>query len=313
MKVTVLLFIVLTLLGLCGCQANKPQAEGSPDVLTAPNFPNEKEQEGVIMDAVQAVGGTAVPAYDPKDYADLPTRTNTTAILSDTTPKTTAQLQEQLGTSGLIVSGYATGNRISYDEDGAFYTKAQFIIDRVFLGSVSPGTTITVSEGYVVRENKKETFIYAYDPEHSYLQNDEYVLLIAKPSKLAPGCYTPIHNPLPIATDCAEWSEEYLDRLLDYFRGDPSTYVRPQDEVYTENGYLIKEEAPDWPRREISNEEMIAELQDNLLIYLATELRIKIWPTEHINYVDEHCGRTKHNMQRWQLPESQLYRYGYDI
>ncbi|MBQ7089533.1 MAG: hypothetical protein IJN82_00270, partial [Clostridia bacterium] len=140
---------------------------------------------------------------------------------------------------------------------------------------------------------------------HSYLQNNEYVLAILKPSFRNDGAYATVHKALPVSEDCDEWNEEYLDSLLDYFRGDTSTYRYPKDTVLTHNGYPVIVEAPDWPQRDISNEDLLEEMQDNLLIYLATELKIKIWPADHINYNGNHTGSTIRNIIRWQYPKEQ--------
>jgi len=52
-------------------------------------------------------------------------------------------------------------------------------------------------------------------------------------------------------------------------------------------------------------------MQDNLFIYLATEMKVKIWPTTHINYTGEFPGISGTGTAQWQLPEAQAKGYIY--
>ena len=81
-----------------------------------------------------------------------------------------------------------------------------------------------------------------------------------------------------------------------------STYKIPENLVYTVNGYPVIQTPPGWPQRDISNEDLIEEMKENVLFYIATELKLKIWPTEHVNYVGNHGGSASDSMYYWQYP-----------
>ena len=313
--------IIMLLLTLCGCQkqpepdnipkANHSNINAAQSEKNEPEQPQDTSSTEPIIDGIESNSGEAVSSYDPADFSDAPIRTPNSSLVLDISPKTVTEIINAVVPNGLIVTGRAYGTRVSYDDGINSGTKTNFLIDHVFYGDVLSGNTVTVSEGYVLRTDGEETFIDCLSNNYSYLQNDEYVLLLLMPSTILEGCYTPAQFALPIGEDCTEWSESYMTSLLDYFRGDKSVYAHPEDYSYTKtfqfkNGkteempvYVI---AQIWPQKNLSDAEMIAEMQDNLLVYLASEYKIKIWPTEHVNYSGTHCARTVSNMAKWQYP-----------
>ena len=304
MKKIISILSVLTLLCLCGCGSGN---DANPLGATPPLTSAETRTDSTITEDFESQSqGTTVHSYDPKDYKNPKRRTSQNSMSVNHHAKTVDEVLENIQDQGLIASGFAYGNRTSVEESLYYATKTQFKIDHVFYGNASPEDTITINESYLLKVDENgEPYIRCISENHSYLQNNEYVLVILKPSFKNDGAYATVHKALPVSEDCNEWSEEYLDSLLDYFRGDTSTYRIPTDTVYMYNGYPVLETAPDWPQRDISNEALIEEMQDNLLIYLATELKIKIWPTEHINYNGNHTGSSINSMIKWQYPKEQ--------
>ncbi|MBQ3085160.1 MAG: hypothetical protein IJC46_06905 [Clostridia bacterium] len=316
------LFLVLC---LCGCAAKQESAD-SFETLTTPEFtaPSEEKESTQADDADitadEAPDGCAplnshvLPTYDLDDYGYLKSYTYSMGTVIDTTPQTVDKIMEMMGPNGLIVSGYAFGERTGIEKtDINFHTRTQFKVDHVFYGNVASGDTIVIKEDYVLKSNGKETYIYSMGQPYSFLKNGEYVLMILRQAKsLEPGVYGPVRNAMPVAEDCDEWSEDYLDSLLDFFRGDPATYAYGEDGMrsYTvtdpdgsKREVIYYQPGKRWPQREISNEALIEEMQDNLLVYLATEFKIKIWPTEHVNYVPAHNGGTQAQLNPWQFPK----------
>lgn len=229
-------------------------------------------------------------------------------IMPEDPPKTTDGIMADIGENGLILSGQAVGNRISYkNKNGKYRSLMQFKVDHVFYGDMQAGETITVADVPILLldENDKPYYI---SPNHRILQNGEYVLLLLSSEKEDNGAYKLAYPYLTVGKDCADWSEESLTQLLDYYRGDPSTYKELGEyteiqEAYDENGNLYyKEKHRDayvWPKKDLSNEAMIEELKDNLLIRLASEYKIKIWPELHINYKGSNDWFLKCHLSRW--------------
>lgn len=306
-KRTLSIILLIALLCLGGCTAKEPTL--SPTGSTIENETENKTppitstEESFSSDA-PAVDPPALGIYDPEEYTDVPTRQDESAMVVDISSKTVSELLERAGEDLIVVTGRAYGNREGiYKSFNYFYTRTLFEIDKVFAGNVTPNTTITINEGYVMRSDGTDTFLYCLNPyTHSYLKNGEYVLMLLRPSPYPEiEGYITSHNQIPIGEDCDEWSEEYLTRMLDFFRGDSSTFRVKKAYVDTAaNGLPIYVEPPKWQPREISNEDLIAEMKENLLIYLATELKIKIWPTSHVNYEENHCDLTKRNLSKWQ-------------
>ena len=310
---------------LCGCAAKQESAD-SFDTLTAPEFtaPSEETEAPPADDAEIPAeelpdgvppAGQALSTYDLDDYGTLRTHSYTMGTIVNVAPKTVEEIMERIGPNGLIVSGYAIGERIGVEKnETSFYTKTQFKVDHVFYGEAVSGESITIMEDYILKANEKEVFIYRIGRTNSFLRNEEYVLLLLTPTGSSyPGMYTPARFAMPVAEDCDEWSEDYLDSLLDFFRGDPATYAYGEDGARsftvknadgTEREVIYYQPGKRWPQREISNEALIEEMQDNLLVYLATEFKIKIWPTEHVNYVPAHNSGTQAQLNPWQFPQS---------
>jgi len=321
--------IIMLLLTLCGCRKEltsdktliaggssikAEHTEESKPIEEETEQPQEDNSNEMIISGIEDVSGIALSSFDLSDYPNLDSRISSNFSYMDISPQTAEEIMNAVGTTGLIVTGYAYGTRVNagLEETKTICTKTKFLIDHVFYGDALAGETIIIGEDYELRNNDNdEVFLYSISRNYSFLQDNEYVLLVLEAYPEISDCYFPTQRALPIGEDCTEWSESYMTSLLDYFRGDKSVYAHPEDYSYTKtfqfkNGKTeelpVYVTAQIWPQKNLSDAEMIAEMQDNLLVYLASEYKIKIWPTEHVNYSGTHCARTVSNMAKWQYP-----------
>ncbi len=213
---------------------------------------------------------------------------------------TYSSVMEDIGEDGIIVAGYATGMRESVWSRRGSYTRTDFVVTDVYRGELTE-FEIKIRENYAVLEQGGERFFHSRESIKEWLQNDIQVLVFLEP--LSDGDYWLHFRHIPLMEDYNNYNEEYLKSVLNFFRGDESQYIA-QEGYWTEcyvresNGEEVglSHYVAYWSKREISDEALLAEMNDHLLIRIATDYEIAIWPYAHKNfklhrYADRQFGR----------------------
>ena len=206
-------------------------------------------------------------------------------------------LMKRLGEDGVIVVGKAQGERRSYQEKTKYeysnhefdaYTITEFKVEKVIYGSVE-AKTIQIREEYgpVI---EKDCVYLQYPVVHmTQLIDGETVLMFLKKKKNA-DWYTSVYTQYPLGPDYADYSEEKLTELLDYYRGKDHVYRYGKDPfpvgMTEQNGETVVVATPftrRWPKSEQSNEEIVEWLSENIVVQLAAKHHIIVWPDGHVN------------------------------
>ena len=182
---------------------------------------------------------------------------------------------EYIGEDGLIVVGSAFGER-----EGTLVntfmaqTKTPFRIEKVFYGT-APGETITVSEDYFpdfTDDNREGKPCICVDGSYTRMRDNEKVLLFLKKSTKTEGLYFPVYYMLPVWDGYDQYPEAAKAQLLAYYRGDETAY-KP--------GYAQKYR---WPTSELTDEELLEQLKDNVLVQTFVEHKVVLWPEGHTEF-----------------------------
>ncbi len=255
--------IVTVLLTFCGCNTGE---NFSPKVEQSITFdPNNMNLTSNI-----AAGNTAMLAPEKYPYY--------------------SDIMESIGKNGIIAAGYATGMRESFWHPQNTHTETQFVVTDVYRGT-PPSSTIVIDESYALIEAQGERSITYVGHEKPFLKNDLRVLVYLEP--LDNGHYYMAYHYIPLMPDYNEYSETYLQSVLGFFRGDKEEYIaestwREEKTEYVNETYSYKYFQTYilnlWQEREISDEALLEEMEDHLLLRTATEYKIALWPYGHKNY-----------------------------
>ncbi len=199
-----------------------------------------------------------------------------------------SDLMQFIGEDGLIVAARAHGDRIGHPNSRYTWTKVK--IEKVFYGT-APSNEIRVQEDYSpVMENGKNYIIYTSD--YSRLKDDELVLLFL--SNLGPEIegYRVVYYQIPLQEGYQNYSEEYLTELLDFYRGNSQVYKQKKQENKepeltvegNEYNLIISDMGDSWPKKNLSNKEMLEELSDNILVQVAANHKVCLWPSGHAKF-----------------------------
>ena len=227
--------------------------------------------------------------YQDQDWSGMPEYTNSLAVTVGW-PQCWSEIKNAMGEDGLIVAGSAYGIREGYCDKG--YTLTNFNIQKVYYGNES-NSVIKIKERFVARSIEGRNYLYSINGEHTFLKDQQSVILFLAKSKTIENGYYPVWYELPLPADYQTYNESYLTDFLDFYRGNRLAYE------YSEMEIVQKEKKnPDgtvelleeiyggnyWPEREISNEALIEEMSEHILVRLVTEYQIKIWPYGHKEY-----------------------------
>lgn len=234
-------------------------------------------------------------------------------------PKTYSELMSKLETfNGIIVSGYAFGTRKGYhNEIMQPKTETSFRVEQVYFGEVDL-KTITILEKYCPLSDAKDATIEYEGPQYSILKNDQKVLMFLRPASKA-GVYFPTYYEIPLPDDYQNYDETAQKELLDFYRGNEAVYQeqyrnitpRVEKEVIELPGGAVEEryvliESPCWPKQDISDEALLEEMSDHILVRLATDYKIKIWPEKHIRFTSTQDRLSKKGIQELSLPDDSV-------
>ena len=200
---------------------------------------------------------------------------------------------------GLIVAGRLEGEREShYKEIDVFpgdeiYTLADLRVEHVFAGKVKEGEVLKLREDYYPLYIDS-WFPYRYT--HNFtkgpvkpLDNGRLRLFLLQKCDRKGSRYELAHPVRILQEDYLDYDEDYLNSLLDYYRGDPEAcYPTFGDEsaTYKEDG-TVERICSDGVNRELDvpNEQIYEEkIAHSVFLNLVVDHKIKIWPEDHKNY-----------------------------
>lgn len=203
---------------------------------------------------------------------------------------------------GLIVAGRLEGEREShYREIDVFpgdeiYTLADLRVEHVFAGKVKEGEVLKLREDYYPLYIDS-WFPYCYS--HNFtegpvkpLDNGRLRLFLLTKSGEKDGSYELAHPVRILQEDYLDYDEDYLNSLLDFYRGDPEVCPATfgdESTTYKEDGTcVIISACGRYTERDITNEQVYEEEMDhNVFFNLVVNHKIKIWPEDHKNYKRE--------------------------
>lgn len=199
-----------------------------------------------------------------------------------------SDLMEEIGENGVIAAGYATGMRESFWKQSERYTMTDFVITDVYRGAVAQ-KNIKIKEDYaVILKGDARVFKGRHSDKFFHLKNDLQVLVFLKPEE--DGSLALKYRYIPLTEDYKNYTDETLASILDFFRGDKKQYIttkgtwselseRKEHGQHTRT-YTVRY----WPQRKVSDQALLEELNDHLLIRIATEYKIALWPYGHKNF-----------------------------
>ncbi|MBQ6823819.1 MAG: hypothetical protein IJP27_04135 [Clostridia bacterium] len=231
-------------------------------------------------------------------------------------------IMQKIEKDGLIAAGYAVGERKGSSDPSQVYTDTTVRLEKVFYGTEKK-TEITVREQYTVYEYQGRLCFTEYSSPDEKLVNDRLVLLfLYKDDK---GLYRQACEAFPLTEDYADYDEkEYIGSLCAFYRGDRSVYMNGGErwfvestvKYYHDDGKVYEEPITYeyggnvWPECNLSDAEVLAALNENVLVQTAVNHKVVLWPYGHKNYtaggslVDDHnrCSSYTPSRALLQLP-----------
>lgn len=268
------ILMLVVLFSICGCNNSATPESELLDVESS--FKTEQSKGNEEKEPMR---------FEEKVLYGLPTVDNENAELRPF-PETLEEMLDRLGENGSIAAGYPAGTRESYSDQIA--TLTDFAVEKVYWGAELPAQ-IKVKEKYALRtDSAGKMYIEERGYDSSRLANDQAALLFLMPSTGEEGVYQLCFVFIPLPDDYQSYDDAYLTEFLDYFRGVRSVYEYPEQVIVpTEmHGSLINVEygGTYWPEQNITNEALLEQMKDHLLIQLATEFKLKLWPYGHGQY-----------------------------
>lgn len=342
MKKSIALMLVVCLLFPCvSCKTDRYEDEelnkvipSSPVIQNDPTEDSEKLQptleEKIFADGcygnvqVEKTENGIVFRYNSEDVSewkvDKIEKDETTEYL-DPSSINYSRLMKRLGEDGVIVAGKAQGKRRSYQEkpkyqypDSEFdaYTFTEFKIEKVFYGNIEE-KVIQIRERYGPVIEKDRVYLQYPVVHMTQLIDGETVLMFLKKKK-NDDWYTSVYTQYPLGPDYADYSEEKLTELLDYYRGKDHVYRYGKDPLPVgmteQNGETVVVATPftsRWPKSEQSNEEIVEWLSENIVVQLAAKHHIIVWPKGHVNEPKHTLPREAREAYRAQSDQDNRY------
>ncbi len=311
----VLIFVLL--FSLCGCNQVKVTEHAAISDLVETEQSNkqytEKEtlENDDITEEMAAVEKTEVREiqFDDEDHTNKKLYDVSTADYLSV-PQTYSELKNWLNhDKGIILAGYAFGKRHGY-LGKEIYTLTEFQVEKVYMGQVE-ARSIRIRENYCPNTMGGEEVLQYQGHRFTQLKDGQKTLLYLLPTKMA-GVYEPIYYEIPLPEDYQNLSDTEKGEIFAFYRGDPAVYKKVPGESYTEmvqnpDGtismvhHIAGEQY--WPERTLSNEELLRELQEHILLQTVEEYHIKIWPMGHIRYSAKENSFSKEGMVSLSIPD----------
>ncbi len=277
--------LLLLVIALCifGCKSQPSTEHGVIDISTLEK--QETEESGGTQPSKQESEPKPME-YEIEDLLKIPVSNDNTIELREF-PKTYEEFSKRLSESNCsIVAGRAFGKRKTNPS-----VITSFSVEKIYAGSKVPDT-INVQENFGVYTDKdNQPYLLSLGYDNFPLMNDQPTLLFIFPHTEEPNLYVTALIPLPLPEDHQKYDETYLTEFLDFFRGDRSAYKYPEKNVteIDDNGNTVLYETGGvyWPKQELSNEALLEQMNEHILIQLVTDYKIKLWPFEHAQYPED--------------------------
>ncbi|MBQ8894890.1 MAG: hypothetical protein IJ043_10860 [Clostridia bacterium] len=210
MKRLLILSLALLML-LCGCKAEKNEETAKPAEVVA-----KAAQDGSIATSELKIlsqekrGDELITCYDPEKYYDLPVRQfdNGVAAFHLETDYSYSELIDELGETGIVATGSATGIREGHLSEANAYTITEFTVDKLYYGEEN-AAVIRVQECYALASQSGRTFYRCVIGTCKPMRNDSPMLLLLKYQN---GVYLPIIDPISLENP-TEKGAELLEKL----------------------------------------------------------------------------------------------------
>ncbi len=276
-----LMLIVVLSLSLYSCKQEMAEEVAKVDSIVE-NVQEETQNSEIVLSEAK----NQTIEYEIDDLLKMSISNNTAIDLREF-PSTFEEFLKRLEESNCsIVAGRAFGTRSA---NPSVVTK--FSVEKNYAGPTVP-TQINVQENFgVYSDQMNEPYLLSLGYDYFPILNDQPTLLFIYPHSQKKDLYLTDLIPIPLPEDHQNYDEEYLTELLDYFRGDRSAYKYPEltikETVIEGRAILAEYGGVYWPTREISDEALLEEMNDHILLRLATDYKIKIWPFDHAQYPEE--------------------------
>lgn len=295
-----IILTVVLLSSLCGCNQSTvtEHATISDLVETEKKHQDNQNTENEPLENDDTTEEIVTPVMPEITKIQFDDRNYTNVKLHDVSkadylsvPQTYSELKNWLEyDGGIIVAGYAYGKRNGYLEDEV-YTLTKFQIEKIYMGQVEQ-PSICIRENYCPNIINDEEVIMYQGHKFTQLKDGQRTLLYLLPTRET-GVYEPIYYEIPLPEDYQSFNDAEKNEILDYYRGKPSVYKKTEGDSYSEmiqnpdgtvtiTHHIVNNNY--WPERNLSNADLLKEMQDHILLQTVAEYNIKIWPQGHIRY-----------------------------
>ena len=309
-KTIIFLLIISLFLSLCSCKSSIPTEQAAtlgPQETILASDEQQKSEPDVSNDSTIPPQNETL-YHEGQAIDNLPIRTNN--LNSFLPPSTTySELIKSVGDDGLIVVGYAEGLREGHSPEG--YTLTDFVVQSVYYGEIDPDQKIRICESFILKNSTNEAYIYQNGNGNTYLKDNQLVLLFLAKENSIENTYYPVFYEIFLPSDYNNFTDTYLTELFDYFRGNREMYQYPEMILVEKNEG--SEEAPNqvyiayggsyWPKQSISDTELIAQMNDHILMQTVMKYKIKIWPSGHKQYYANNLPEETQGMRFISYPQ----------
>ena len=162
--------------------------------------------------------------------------------------------------------------------------------------------SVKVRELYFLMKDEFGNDVYYDMPKNKVLRLQNNVQSLLFLYKEQDGSYRMACTFIPLMPDYRDYNDAYVESLCDFYRGDPSLYISENGEwrnecetIYIDpktgkvSPWLSKKtwQVHFWPKQEATNQEILEQFHENVVVRSATEFKIAIWPFGHKNYNNE--------------------------
>lgn len=318
----ILLMLVAACILTCGCKQETDDFETLPNAALGVGIEKTPETEAEEVKPheppIKEIVSEAEPFFEDLDFDNALFMSDQVKVDYWPPARTYSELTQELDyDNGIIVAGYAHGLRKRFPEKIMFYrTETTFRVEQVYYGTLTQ-TEITIIEPYYPVMKGERLCIQCSGYEYSMLKNHQKVLMFLCPTNQE-GVYFPVYYELPLPEDYQDYDETAQKELLDFYRGKKEAYpeelrhntqriekeiIEFPDGTVQEQYYMVGSAGPVWPERNISDEALLEEMRDHILIRLATDFKIKLWPKNHLRFSSKQDRPSDEGIRKLSEPE----------
>ncbi len=281
------ILLLIMMFNLCSCNSLQSEQNAVLDTVVDIQSQDQASQDQADQEQVSQDQETAEKQVLEYEVSELLKMTSSDSAMSTRSefPSDYEEFSNYLKKVNCsVIAGRAFGTRTANPR-----ILTQFSVEKVYAGPDVPDQ-ITVSESFGVYTNKEnnEPYIVRFGYDDEPLANDQPTLLFVVPHSTEKDLYATVLLTIPLPEDHQNYDVDYLTELLNYFRGNRTAYKYLELTVteITVDGspFYIEKGGHYWPTREISDETLLGEMNDHILLRLITDYKIKIWPVGHREY-----------------------------